>query len=354
VTQMATRFSPAFVIFAASISSFGPEKPVTIEEFKPHLKNGESYSEQWTFSASMKDGASVGVDFFITNLGMGDHKGGFKAEYKEADGKKTSCKYEYTDDGWSSDKDGFHMKFGPNEIQGTLLGSQISVRCEKLGLDLKLENQGPPFQPGGGTIQFGNEGAYSMVFHSPRAAVTGILKQDGQEKILQGIGYLEHSSYDIAPYKQVRRWFRFKVFNENVNILMAEFETPSGYGNARQGWVVVYGPQGRILATARARFEYESFIKDTKSEEGYSIPRKVSVAAVDGTTTLVGSFVMKGIREIKDPLADLDFFRKSIVQQFSKPKEYYIQCSFTFDVKNGSEKQTLEGEGTYRFMYINP
>ena len=76
--------------------------------------------------------------------------------------------------------------------------------------------------------------------------------------------------------------------------------------------------------------------------------------AVDDDVTLTGKLEMTGINNIVDPLADLDFFRKAIVRQFSKPREYSLKASYSFRLKDNQGEKTIQGDANYRYIYINP
>jgi hypothetical protein len=339
-----------------TMSRFGSEKPVTMEDFRPHLMDGEGYTEEWSHGVWTEDGKwTIGVDFYISNLGIGDHKGGFRARFRDAAGKVTKCSAKYDDDEWSSAKSGFALKFGKAQVQGDMQGLKVKVKCKKLVLDLDFQNEVPPLKPGGGKLRFGEgEGVYSMVFTSPRAKVTGTMVAAGKSRQIKGVGYATHSYSSMYPHKQSRRWFRFKTINKDISIITAEVESVADYHNATNGWVLVLDPKGRIAATARTNFIFDGFIQDSKSDEGYKIPRRVRIIAVDGKTQITGLLLMKDIKKVRDPTADMDAIQRTIVRRFTKPRDYYINCSYKIRIKTEEGSRTVEDEGVYRFIYVNP
>jgi hypothetical protein len=153
----------------------------------------------------------------------------------------------------------------------------------------------------------------------------------------------------------VHRWFRFKAVDKNISIILGEMESTPKYGSGVNGWALIADSQGPMVVTARVNYEFDGFIKDMKSEEGYNIPRRVRMAAIDeGGTSVTGMLLMKDIREIQDPSSNLDGVLKAIVRRFSKPRDYYINCTYTFKIKKGAEERTIQGEGFFRFTYVNP
>jgi hypothetical protein len=339
------------------VSSFGPEKPVTLEDYRPHLKDAEGYLEEWSHGVWLEDGTFIiGADFAIHNLNLtSDHDGRVSAVFKGTGGKETKCKAEYDDEEWSSSKTGLSLKFGKNRVSGDLKGIDLKVRCKDLKMDLRFENVGPPLRPGGGELRFGNgDGIYNRVFTCPRAVVTGSVTAKGQQHEIKGIGYVTHSYYDLRPDKNVHRWFRFKKVKGEVSIVMDEMEASKEYGLASNGWVLVAGPKGRILSTARVNFQYDGFIQDTNSDGGYKIPRRVRIAAVDGKTYFTGTLLMKKIQRVRDFTADMGAVKRAVVRRYTKPKDYFIDCQYKFRIKSDQEDRVLQGTGTYRFVYVNP
>ncbi len=341
---------------AGSMTSFGTRnRPVLLTDFGPHLFSNESYSEFWTIDSWLPDKSYIGIDIAITNIGVGDHKGGFKARFVDPGGGKSECKAEYDDDEWSYAKQGFSMKFGKNSIGGDLQKISVKVRCKKLEMDLVFTNQAPPVCPGSGILKFGQgDGVYSMVFPSPRAHVTGAVRRGGKTIEVDGVSFGEHSYSDMAPYNQARRWFRFKHITADISVIMTEVESTREYGSAHNGWVLVSDNNGKIVATTRARFDFEGFIKDKHSDEGYTIPRRVRIVAVDGDTSVIGTLTMTSLRKIEDPTASLGFLKRSIIRRFTKPRDYYINCKMQMKIKKGDQEKTIDATGFYRYLHVNP
>jgi hypothetical protein len=346
---------------ASSVSSFGRNQPVVDQDYQPHLFSEEYYTESWSHGIWTADGKfMIGLDFAISNFGAGDHKGVVRAEYVDPLGKRTSCKKEYDDDDWSYKKDRFQLDFGANQLKKTGQVIKAKFACKKMKIELSFENLPGAVKPGSGKISYGggggkSDGVYAMMFPIPRATVTGQVILSGQSPIeVKGLGYADHSYSNVAPHEQTHRWFRFKSIKKDLSIIMAETEAPTKYSSGRNGWILIYDDQGKIMATSRARFDFDGFIKDKKSEEKYMIPRRVRIAAIDGQTHLTGTLLMKDISKIKDPTAKLGSISRAIVRRFTKPRDYYINCSYKFRIKSKDKDVTIEDVGTYRFMYVNP
>ena len=354
VTMLGVMILSGSSLAAGSVSPFGKEKTVELADFGPHLCGDEWYKEEWNYNAWTAKGHFIAVDFLISNIGVGDHKGVFEAKFVESNGQRTDCKAELDSDEWSWSRTGFSLKFGKGRVRGDLKGFDIEVRCKNLKMDLRFENLAPPYKPGGGRLGFGKAGYYSKVFPSTRARVTGTIRRRGRDVAIDTPGIVEHSVVTVAPHKYARRWFRFRKVDQEASIVLAEVETPSAFGNTRHGWVMIYGPKGRLAASARVSFEFDGFIRDKNSEQGYSIPRRVRLAAVDGATHLTGQLVMTKLIGARDPTEKLPYLTKMFVHRFSKPMDYKIACTYSLRIKNGSRDRTLTGKGVYRFIYVNP
>jgi hypothetical protein len=350
-------WAPGFFAHSGElVNSFGKEKPVTLEDLRPHLEDMEGYTEQWNYNVYLKDDSFIAVDFGVTNLAVtSDHDGVMRAKFVDPGGKQTACQIELDDDQWKYGKTGFWLDFKKGKVQGDLKGADVTVRCKRLSMDLRFENLAPPYQPGGGALRFGKgDGIYRIVYPSPRARVTGTITVEGQKREIEGVGHAAHSHTNMRPDKQVHRWFRFKQIDQDITIVLVEMEATKHYFDSRNGWVLVYGPQGRLLATARARFEFDGFIKDQESQEGYQVPRRIRFAAVDGDSQMTGVLVMKKIEKTVDPLAEMGAIKRAVVRRYTKPREYHISCTYKFNLKVKDGSRTIQGDDKYRFIYVNP
>jgi predicted secreted hydrolase len=339
------------------VASFGKEKPVTLEDFRPHLEDVEGYTEQWNYTVHLPDGTFLAADFGVSNMAVtSDHDGGFRAKHVDPQKKKTKCQVELDDDEWKYGKTGgFWLDFKKGKVKSDMKGSDVTVRCKKLKMDLHFENLAPPFKPGGGVLRFGDkDGIYKAVFISPRARVTGKVTVAGKTREIEGVGHAMHTHTNMRADKQVRRWFSFKRIDKDVTIVLTEMESTKKYYDSRNGWALVYDAQGRHLATARVRFDYDGFIKDQQSKEGYRIPRRVRFAAVDGKNQMAGVLTMEKLLKAVDPTEEMGAVKRALYRQYSKPKTYHIGCKYKFNLKTGEGSRIIEGEGKYRFMYVNP
>ncbi len=340
----------------SSVSRFGKEQPVSIEDFRPHPADRESYHEEWSHGVWLEDGGNIGIDFVISNIGMGDGNGAVRASYKAPNQKRIKCIQKFDDDEWSYGKKGaFYLQYGKNRLEGDLKGLRLTVRCKTLDLDLHFETLIPPAKPGGGVLRFGKkDGQYSMVFPSPRARVTGTARVKGQAIQIAGIGHASHSRTTMYPQDQIRRWFRFKQVDANFSIIMAELESEEDYNHSTHGWVLILDKEGRLLVSGKTNFSFDSYLQDQKSEEGYRVPRRVRFAAVDGPNQATGVLKMKEITSISDPTADLGMIRRAFVRRFTKPKSYRMSCQYDIKVKTPAGDRRFQGEGSYQFMHVNP
>jgi hypothetical protein len=348
--------SSTTALAAGSVSRFGKEKPVTVEDFRAHPKDVEGYHEEWSLGVYM-DGSYVGIDFVASNVGIGDMNGAVLAKYEyEGKTKEIKCKATFDDDEWSFSKTGaFYLQYGKNRLEGDLKKLKATVRCKKLAIDLEFENLVPPLKPGSGVLKFGDgDGEYSMVFPSPRSHATGTVKADGKTIRIDGVGYISHSRTTMYPQDQIRRWLRFKSINQDHTIVIAEMEAERPYNRVTNGWVFVIDSSGRLISSGKTNFQYDGFIKDTKSSEGYTIPRRVRFVAVDGKNQVTGALRMSSIKKITDPTADLGAIKRAFVRRFTKPKNYRLYCDYKLVVKTGAGEKVFEGKGEYTYVYVNP
>lgn len=339
---------------AGTVTDFGPEDPVGLADFRPHLSEAEWYKESWNHNAWTSDGHFIAVDFTITNIGIGDRKASYKAMIKGPNDARSLCKGELDADQWSWDRKGFGLRFGKAEVSGDEKLLTVAVRCKKLKMDLRFENRASPIQPGSGALRFDAKGSYRKVYHQARARVTGTIRAEGKSLKVDAPGMVAHTTFDLAPHEFSQRWFKFKQVGDDISIVLTELQTPEKYGRARRGWALVYDDSGRLLASARAQFEFDGFIQDKQSPEGYRIPRRVRLSAVDGQSQLTGEILLTRVNNVQDPTDDMNMVVRSLARRYSKPRQYDIACKYSLNLKTNPKERTFSGEGKFRFGYVNP
>ena len=103
----------------------------------------------------------------------------------------------------------------------------------------------------------------------------------------------------------------------------------------------------------------DCFYVERKLRERMKIPvfhdDQHGTAIVAGAAVLNGLKVVgKDIKEVRDPTAELDGFRKFFVRRFTKPRDYYLNCTYSLLLTKGEDKRTLQGDAVYRFVHTNP
>ena len=335
---------------AEEVNRFQPRQ-ATIRDLGPNLSDSEWYKEEWNYNAWMEDGHMVAVDFIISNIGIGDHKGVFKARIDKPDGKRIKCQLELDSDEWKYDKQKYALDFRKGKAIGDLSSQQVTVRCKELKMDLTFRNLDQAYRPG--ALRFGDQGRYIKFFPMPRARMVGRVQHNDQVLDLDGPGMVIHSLSDAPPHKYAKRWFRFKLVNTNHTIILAELETPKEFDSVQRGWAMIYNAEQKLIASTQVNFQHDGFIQ-AKNKEGYPIPRRVRFQAVDGSSSLSGYVLMKAIDKVNDPTERLNFALRAIVRRYTKPMDFTIGCHYKVRVAGQSGEQVLEGEGSYRFVYVNP
>jgi hypothetical protein len=347
---------PGGLALAGTVSSFGPEQAAKIKDFIPIRSGSEWYKENWNHNAWTAEGHFIAVDFIISNIGVGDGKAKYKAMLRMPSGKVTKCVGELDSGQWQAQDKSFDLKFAKVHVKGDLKGADVKVRCKNIQMDLRFDNLAPPYKPGRGALKFGDQGIYRKGYPSARARVTGTIRAKGTMLKIDAPGMIENSAFTLAPHEFSQRWFRFRHVADDVTILLSELQTPDDYGRVRRGWAMVYDDTGRLLASSKVRFDYDGYIEDKRSKQGYRIPRRVRFAAVDGQTHLTGQILMTSLRQAKDPTQDWNVIVRSMARRFSKPMKYYINSTYSLRIVN-KEKQIdrkFEGKNEYQFGYINP
>jgi len=122
-----------------------------------------------------------------------------------------------------------------------------------------------------------------------------------------------------------------------------------------RGWALYVDEAGQSLVTGQVNFAFSDYIRDSKSDAGYSIPRLVRFAAAGAGGQLLGTLRMTGLKEVRDPLARLGAIKRAIVRRYTKPRDYYINANLKLKLLlAGAPPRDVQHPVTFRYYYVNP
>lgn len=218
------------LIFVAIPSAALAADPLEVE-----LIGDESYAEQITAIADLKDGTYVKMTFGVSNVGPGDGKAACKFLVIDSSGRKKSGEKIVEREKWSYDKKTQTFEIGPciaknaNKLEMKVelpegkVTLSLAARAErKRALDAKV----------GGDF-------WDLDTLVKWADATVTLDIGGARRTVKGWGYADTSRSRIMPGKLAKQWLRFRALNgDDPRLVLVRFPqsgSPVGWHDARTG-----------------------------------------------------------------------------------------------------------------------
>ncbi|MEZ4460707.1 MAG: hypothetical protein R3E66_13460 [bacterium] len=317
-------------------------------DFIPKLKSGEAYSERYTFNIPLDGGGDVYMDFTVSNLGWGDHKGVTTARVRLPGKKAYTYKAELDEDDWSFDRKVLKIRMGKSTLEADGEGYRLRHDGD-VRIDLKLENTVPAWRPGSGKIKVGGE-TFELALMSPKARVSGRIGMAGTwYPVSSANGMGDWSMSTIAPYDLANRFSRFKAYHDGMMVTWREIRTTEDLGGKSVVWVLVVKDGEVLFESAAAKLTASAEFTDKTS--GYSVPRVFKIQGRDNGQTL--SLTVRATRvTVRDLLADYGSVARTIAGTLTNPYQFNSEASFTLKL-DGDESTTVTGSGPLGIDILN-
>lgn len=330
--------------FAQSWGS-GASKP-SPKELIPKMHSQEAYTERYGFAVDLDGGGHVGVDFTISNLGIGDGHGAIHVRVNMPGEKNYSYSKKLSSKEWSSSTSGFALKFDNTTVSSSNGDTFVLKHTGAKPFELTFTNKIPMWRPGNGRVEVSN-GYYAFNLIAPRADVTGTVA--GKAVTGSRAGYADHVATNVAPFDFAKRFMRFRHYNGDVFVMWREIELAENGKSLT--WVVVGYKDQIVFSDANATLKFGSLQKDAKA--GYQVPRVLQLDAKSGKDSV--RIVMRGsTMKSKDLLESYGTAAKLVASAVSKPYQYNLNGKYTLQMNIGGAGATIEGNNHYTIDYLNP
>ncbi len=350
-------FSVVFLaIFILSVFvAFAQAAELPLEAYNPHLMKDEFYSEQWSASIWAENGYYVHVQFAISNIGMGDHKGVVKVEVTHPDEKREGAYLRVNGD-WNYEKEVFKLNFNGNvwEKQGEKF--HVKAGDDDINTELTLTVESDPWRPGGkrGFYRRGKN-IYDSVLLAPRMKAEGVLNLKGKKLAIKGQGLWDHSFSNIAPHKLAKRWLKFKYYDGDFTMLFTGLAEPSSGKDINRSWIWMGKGDKTLFHAMNPKVKYA----DEKEEGKYKVPQKILIRTKSGKRSLGVDIRQKKLLRRKDALMNLSKVERFVVERFAAPIDYTFNGDFLIQLsvpgKDGGEPKVIKikGNSDYVMQYLN-
>lgn len=323
----------------------GGGKP-TMKDLVPRMMTEEAYSERYSFAVDLDGGGHIGVDFTISNLGLGDGHGMLGVRVRRPGQPPYEFNKKLSRSEWSAASGSFELTFDNTSVRGVGADTFILTHKGARPFELTFKNKIPMWRPGGGQIDV-EGGFYAFNLIAPRADVSG--RVDGVEVTGARAGYADHVATNVAPFDLATRFTRFRDYNDDVFVMWRDIELTRDNGGQSVTWVVVGYKDAIVFSDASARLKLGNIKAD---KTGYNVPKVVQLDGRSGKDSI--RLIMQG-RTMKrtDLLASYGTAAKMIAAAVSEPYQFELRGPYTLQMTIGGASATVEGRSHYTIDYLN-
>ncbi len=352
------RFSVLISAAAALIAFFTPAAPVSaydVSLYGPAKSSAEFYAEQWSASFWCEDGTYVHFQFAVSNMGIGDGKGGAKIEITAADGARLQTKKDFGSS-WKSGKSEFSLSADGWKFEKNADGFKFSGGDDKISVDAAAVALAAAWRPGPFPFYKNDDGFYDYALLAPRASFTGTVKFAGETREFKGTGFVDRSVADMAPHKLAKRWLKFRFFSGEYACIFAGFAPPDAKGNAvYKGYLWLGKGSETLFSGTDVSASFSDFFIDKASKSRYELPSKIEISVASGDKRVAAALSKKKLLKRKEILKDLPFAVRKIAQSFSEPLDFVFSGSFEIKLygADGSIRAEVSDDRDYVMQYIN-
>lgn len=338
---------------AAEASTWGGSGGDTsVDDLIPKMSSGQAYSERYGFAVDLDNGAHVGIDFTISNLGIRNGYGASEVRIRHPDIDNYQHSERVSPGDWSYDENSFQLDIGPASVEATDDGAyELRYADDNARVELRFEPTIGMWQPGSGEIRSGDD-YYRFTLVSPRANVTGRIQWDGEWHEVEGTrsGYSDHVATNVAPYNLAKRFTRFRSYVDDAFVMWREVDLTDDFGGESVTWVVVGVGDEIVYEDPDAEVRFGEIERDAETE--YLVPHAIQTLSKTGgdqfRLTLRGNDV-----ERRDLLEGRGRAARMIARAVSDPFQFNVQGDFQLEVVAGEHRLRSRDSGHVTIDYVN-
>lgn len=342
----------------------GPgRRDVRIERLKPeedglHIDPGKrGMFEWWYFDAHLESGHTIVVFFHASNPNPGlEGRIGVELILLRPDGKRIQKFYPYSRSDFAAARDKPEVKIGGNTIKVDQRGSElpvyeIHVEEKDFGCHLKYTAQVNGWKPGTGLSQFGRMGYFGWVIPCARAAVEGMITDEGRLIPVTGIGYHDHNWLNFPFQRIIKYWMWGRMYSKGFTATFAYIQCNDKVDNHTVKVLMLADGQEVILSTGEFDFTQEDYEYNSRAK--YRFPRKLVIRApheLEATLKVVRVLEAQDMLENYHPI--LRFIAKNVLRL--RPGYFRLVSDAELEVTHAGKTTHEAGTTLHEIVLFTP
>ena len=238
--------------------------------------------EWWYFDAHLEGGYTLVAFFYAAYPNPGFDQGKIAVELTllRPDGTKTQKLIKYKKSQFSASREEPHVTIGNNTMKATFTDDGFSIyeiflEDEDLMFDLTYKADVKAWMPGDGYSHFAHLGYFAWVVPSPRASVTGYIRDGDKTFEASGVGYHDHNWLDFPFQSIIEYWMWGRVYSENFSVAYAFIQCNDKVDRHAVKVLMLAKGSEVILSTGEYDFTQDNF--EFSEAAGHSYPRSISI-----------------------------------------------------------------------------
>jgi hypothetical protein len=251
----------------------------------------EESFEWWYLDAALSDGSKLTVEFHTKPPYVSPSEPltpFISLTLDRADGTNVSRTLLAPREDFESSRERCDVHIGANKFAGDLRTYEVHVDIDGVVVDLRLEGEVPAWRPATGHV-FCGEKHVAWLPVVPRGALSGMLRIDGDQATVKGVGYHDHNWGTASLRKLIDHWYWGRARIGDYTAVTLNFVSHADYGRqCHPAFMVARG--GEILASGEQDIEFSATDIHPNEATGAHVANSLSYTYLDSDASYAVSF----------------------------------------------------------------
>lgn len=300
-----------------------------------HLTDEKGYGESYYLAAWSAEGDGLVAMLSVTNYHpFKNHLQSVDLNWIDRSGTPILTHAEYEAKDLQPDTGDGTIGMGPNRVRFERSGGQMRFDTGDLKAEVRYRNVVPPAISGDGSLKFdGGKTHWTYLVQAPCAVVEARVRtKDGQERVFNGMGYVDHGWATEKVPDFSTEWHRIQMCDSASGVGLSIFQIvpEKKYGHGPLHQIHVMDGDTLVAINASGTLTPENRQKNKKS--GYMVPQSYTFVAAGEGYDLKGRIDNLSPKADVDVLGALSWLTRSVVKTFyAKPWQHWASGTMTVE-----------------------